>query len=780
MNRLPLHTPLEVIRRSFARARVLWIVLLSAVALSFSCAAAKAQSFTPPVNVSSDGAGNFPQVIADSDGNVDIAYVDFVSGEPTNGVWFVRGSFSSGTFRPASSPVRVSKNAGSGSFSMALESSCVIDIAYLDQASPLKNEGDIFFAQSSDCGASFTSVNITNSARTYYSHRGPQLVLNQGIAQVVWTATADPTSTETTLLFAQRNSASSFTTPIALATSPSEIQCLEAAATPESGSTDVVWCDGNVEFLNSVNGARPITIGPGGEAQFAVDSEGNVNLVWAEPSSGGSIEFSRSTAQTGVFSAPKTLFAGYDPEIIVDKNGNLDLAYWAGRGAVLFSRSTDGGNNFSAPVTVAPSFSGLGSPAVVQMSAESTGAVDLIWEHPQAPEGILFSRSDIQGASFSTPVSVSANVKVAPSGVAIMTDARNHVVVLWSDKDVFISQRDARNAANGFTISAAPASLTALPGGSVTAKVTLTATSGFDQAVNLSCGNLPAGAECSFAPASVTPSTLGTVVSLTVTIPATLSTPGFPFSVNASTPIISQFQDMQITVGEMTASVTPTAAIIPLGASTSFAVTVSSTGGFAGQFSLACSAPPGVACRFSPTTSFLPINGRVSSIMTVHVLSLPVGAIPPKGPPDNTPFELPSANDVLQILSLAFLLLSAMALAWLRGKDSGYLVRARVMTRIVVRMGLTVALAAMMLSCGVATTTKSTFGTSVTTVGTGGTAGVPGTGGVGGTGGSAGAGGSTSGGVNMPGSTSVTFPLTVMAQSGASVVDVGTVSVTVP
>jgi hypothetical protein len=86
----------------------------------------------------------------------------------------------------------------------------------------------------------------------------------------------------------------------------------------------------------------------------------------------------------------------------------------------------------------------------------------------------------------------------------------------------------------------------------------------------------------------------------------------------------------------------------------------------------------------------------------------------------------------------------------------------------------------MMLSCGVATTTKSTLGTSVTTVGTGGTAGVPGTGGVGGTGGSAGAGGSTSGGVNMPGSTSVTFPLTVMAQSGASVVDVGTVSVTVP
>jgi hypothetical protein len=481
-----------------------------------------------------------------------------------------------------------------------------------------------------------------------------------------------------------------------------------------------------------------------------------------------------------VFSAPKTLFAGYDPEIIVDKSGNLDLAYWAGRGGVLFSRSTDGGSNFSAPVTVTPSFSGLGSPAVLQMAADSTGVVDLTWEYPQAPEGILSSRSDIQGASFSTPVSVSANVKASPSSVQITTDASNHVLVLWSDKDVFISQRDAPNAANGFTISAAPASLTALPGGSATAKLTLTATSGFDQAVNLSCGRLPAGAECSFATASVTPSTLGTIVNLTLTIPTTLSTPGFPFTVNAATPTISQFQDMQITVGEMTASVTPTAAIIPLGASASFAIIVASTGGFAGQFSLACNAPAGVTCTFSPRSSFLPINGRAAAIMTVQVLSLPAEAIPPKDRRDNAPSGLPLTNDILSILSLAFLLLSAVALAWLRGKDSSHLVRARVMTRIVVRMGLAVALAAVMLSCGGATTTRSTVGTSGTTVGTGGTAGVPGTGGVGGTGGSAGAGGTTSGGVNMPGSTSVTFPLTVVAQSGASVVDVGTVSVTVP
>jgi hypothetical protein len=129
---------------------------------------------------------------------------------------------------------------------------------------------------------------------------------------------------------------------------------------------------------------------------------------------------------------------------------------------------------------------------------------------------------------------------------------------------------------------------------------------------------------------------------------------------------------------------------------------------------------------------------------------------------------------------LVFLFLSAMAFAWLRGSDISCLVRGRMMTNIVARMGVTVALAAAMLSCGGGTTTTKVTGTNGTSVTTGDSAGVPGTGGVGGTGGSAGAGGTTSGGVNMPGSTSVTFPLTVMAQSGASVVNVGTVSVTVP
>jgi hypothetical protein len=91
-----------------------------------------------------------------------------------------------------------------------------------------------------------------------------------------------------------------------------------------------------------------------------------------------------------------------------------------------------------------------------------------------------------------------------------------------------------------------------------------------------------------------------------------------------------------------------------------------------------------------------------------------------------------------------------------------------------------VALAAAMLSCGGATSRGSNLGPtgSGSNLGPSGT--TVGTGGIGVTGGSGGAGGTTSGGVTTPGGTSVTFPLTVQVLSGGAVVNVGTVSVTVP
>ena len=359
--------------------------------------------------------------------------------------------------------------------------------------------------------------------------------------------------------------------------------------------------------------------------------------------------------------------------------------------------------------------------------------------------------------------------------------------MVWSGNgsnghDVFFSKRTSAAAAGGFTISATPASLMALPGGTATAQVTVTATGGFDQIVSLSCGNLPPGAVCSFSPPSITPSGSGSIVGVAVTIPPTLSAGGFPFTLNVASPTISQFQEMQISVGALVGSVTPSAMTIPAGGSAVFAVTVASTS-FGGQFSLACNAPAVVKCTFTPPSSFLPVDGRVASTLTVQVLSTPATGSVSKNPTDVFPPVLPFGPELLPVSGLMLVCLSVLTFGFLRGSQrrrSGF---AKSLASVLCATGLTVALAASMVSCGGAVDRTKFVGGGSAAVGTGGTSGISGTGGtggMGGTGGSAGAGGTTTGGVTTPGSSSITFPLGVVAQAGGSAVNVGTVTLTVP
>jgi len=221
---------------------------------------------------------------------------------------------------------------------------------------------------------------------------------------------------------------------------------------------------------------------------------------------------------------------------------------------------------------------------------------------------------------------------------------------------------------------------------------------------------------------------------------------------------------------------------IPAGGSATFAVTVASTS-FGGQFSLACNAPASVKCTFTPSSTFLPVNGRVTSTLTVQVWSTPATGSVSKNPTDVCPPPPPFARRLLPISGLMLLLLSVLGFRFVRGGQFGRFGFARTVASALGGIGLTVALAAIMVSCSGGVDRTKLLGSGSGTVGTGGTSGIPGTGGtggMGGTGGSAGAGGTASGGVTTPGSTSITFPLGVVAQAGGSAVNVGTVTLTVP
>jgi hypothetical protein len=74
----------------------------------------------------------------------------------------------------------------------------------------------------------------------------------------------------------------------------------------------------------------------------------------------------------------------------------------------------------------------------------------------------------------------------------------------------------AANGAPDFTMTTPAAGMMLSTSGSGTSSIAITPENGFNSAVTLSCSGLPAGATCSFSPATVTPS--GGMMSVTMTL----------------------------------------------------------------------------------------------------------------------------------------------------------------------------------------------------------------------------------------------------------------------
>src|SRR6266702_1734627 len=114
---------------------------------------------------------------------------------------------------------------------------------------------------------------------------------------------------------------------------------------------------------------------------IAVDSRGNINVVWDDFTPGNSqIFFSRSTDGGVTFSTPKNL-------------SNLS--------EIFFSRSTDGGVTFSIPKNLSNNAGFSGSSRI---AVDSGGNINVVWEdNTPGNLDIFFSRSIDGGLTFFTP-----------------------------------------------------------------------------------------------------------------------------------------------------------------------------------------------------------------------------------------------------------------------------------------------------------------------------------------------------------------------------------------
>lgn len=153
-----------------------------------------------------------------------------------------------------------------------------------------------------------------------------------------------------------------------------------------------------------------------------------------------------------------------------------------------------------------------------------------------------------------------------------------------------------------FAIGVTPSSQTVTAGGSTSYTVTVGALNGFANTVSLSASGLPSGASASFSPASIAGSG-----SATMTVTTSASTPAATttFTVTGTSGSLTHGTSASLTVGappNFTMSISPSSRSVAPGVSTTYAVTVGATGGFAGTVSLGINGlPSGATASFNPS-----------------------------------------------------------------------------------------------------------------------------------------------------------------------------------
>ena len=171
----------------------------------------------------------------------------------------------------------------------------------------------------------------------------------------------------------------------------------------------------------------------------------------------------------------------------------------------------------------------------------------------------------------------------------------------------------------GFTLAAAPATLSVGQGSSATSSISVTGVGGFTGNVTLAASGLPSGVTASFAP---NPATGSSVLTLAASSAATLGGP-VTVTLNGSSGALNASTTIALTVtAAPTFAFSGTAVTVAPGATTgnTSTITVTPANGFTGAISLSCSVTPAltvdpVTCSLSPTS--VTISGSTAQTATL-------------------------------------------------------------------------------------------------------------------------------------------------------------------
>jgi hypothetical protein len=177
--------------------------------------------------------------------------------------------------------------------------------------------------------------------------------------------------------------------------------------------------------------------------------------------------------------------------------------------------------------------------------------------------------------------------------------------------------------AQDFSLAAGPASQTVLPGGSTTYSISIARVGGFSSTIALSATGLPSGASASFAPASVDSSTSSST--LTVSTSGSVPVGSYQFTVKGAGGTLVHTATATLVVqasvpADFAVAVSPASRTVTVGGATAtYTVSLTGSGGFSGIAGLATSGlPGGASASFSPAS----LSAGGSSTLTVTTNAL--------------------------------------------------------------------------------------------------------------------------------------------------------------
>jgi len=392
-----------------------------------------------------------------------------------------------------------------------------------------------------------------------------------------------------------------------------EVRCVSVETGGVSGHFDIVAPTGGGGGGGGGGGCSGVTLlSP--TNLTALGGNVSVSLHWFAASGASNYNVKRSLVSGGPY---VTVAANIATTSYTDPNLNNGTAYYY---VVTANYACGGESAPSNEATATPQLTPPAAPAYLTATPGNTRVL-LSWPSSGGATGYNVKRSPSYSGTYAT---IAVNVSGLSYNDTGRTNGTTYYYVVTAlntaGEGPPSSVAYATPEPSDFTLSASPASLSALPGGGASSTLQVNALYDFSGTVGLTVTGAPSGVTASLSPTSVVG---GGTSTLTVTLGGSVPpNTSYVLMVTATSGSLSHAVTVPLAVPDFGLAVSPTARSVPQGHARRVGVIVTSLNGFGSAISLTVSGlPAGVTASFGPN----PVNGGGLSVLS---LSAGAGAAP--------------------------------------------------------------------------------------------------------------------------------------------------------